>query len=223
MANKNVTLKDNDGNSCFPKTFDFNVFNSSNQSLDNLLANIDATKMNVFSQGAYDVNTCYDAGIYLIANGLNCPSGSQYGSLLVMPYRKPTGNTKTDYCVQIYVPNGDDSTEPNSMFYRTSLGDSWNAWQKVSCIHSVSVAGSDGFVRYSNGIQLVWGRTYGYNITVNYAAPFKDSSSYSCSGVSAGWTGSYGNYGMSNLKANSFYLNADKNATWLYLAIGFWK
>ena len=83
-------------------------------------------------QSAYDCNACYDEGVYLIANGLNCPSGSQYGSLFVMPYRKPTGNTKPDFCTQIYIPNGDDSTDPNSMFYRTSLGSSWNNWQKVA-------------------------------------------------------------------------------------------
>lgn len=83
-------------------------------------------------QSAYDCNACYDEGVYLIANGSNCPSGSQYGSLFVMPYRKPTGNTKPDYCTQIYLPNGDDSTAPNSMFYRTSLENSWNAWQEVA-------------------------------------------------------------------------------------------
>lgn len=88
-------------------------------------------------QSAYDCNTCYDEGVYLVANGSNCPSGSQYGSLFVMPYRKPTGNTKPDFCVQIYIPNGDDSTSPNSMFYRTSLADSWNSWKEVASISDV--------------------------------------------------------------------------------------
>lgn len=88
-------------------------------------------------QSAYDCNTCYDEGVYLVANGSNCPSGIQYGSLFVMPYRKPTGNTKPDYCVQIYLPNGDDSTHPNSMFYRTSLADSWNNWKEVASISDV--------------------------------------------------------------------------------------
>ena len=88
-------------------------------------------------QSAYNCNTCYDEGVYLIANGSNCPSGTQYGSLFVMPYRKPTGNTKPDFCVQIYLPNGDDSTHPNSMFYRTSLADSWNNWREVASISDV--------------------------------------------------------------------------------------
>lgn len=37
MANKNITLKDKNNNSLFPKTFDYNVFNDDNQSLDNVL------------------------------------------------------------------------------------------------------------------------------------------------------------------------------------------
>ena len=91
-----------------------------------------SNKFTNHSQGAYNCNTCYDEGVYLIAMGSNCPSGSQYGSLFVMPYRKPTGNIKPDYCTQIYIPNGDDPTAPNSMFYRTSLANSWNAWQEVA-------------------------------------------------------------------------------------------
>lgn len=111
-----------------------NVVMSQKATTDELNAIITAlsNKFTNHSQSAYDCNTCYDEGVYLIANGSNCPSGSQYGSLFVMPYRKPTGNTKPDYCTQIYLPNGDDSTDPNSMFYRTSLADSWNPWQKVA-------------------------------------------------------------------------------------------
>lgn len=37
MANKNGILKDDSGNSIFPKTYDYNVYNSSNISLDNIL------------------------------------------------------------------------------------------------------------------------------------------------------------------------------------------
>ena len=91
-----------------------------------------SNKFSNHAQSAYDCNTCYDEGVYLIANGSNCPSGSQYGSLFVMPYRKPTGNAKPDFAVQIFIPNGDDGSKPNSMFYRTSLTDSWNAWQEAA-------------------------------------------------------------------------------------------
>lgn len=84
------------------------------------------------SQGAYNCNTLYDGKVWLIAQGSNCPSGSQYGSLFMMPYRKASGNSKPDYGVQIFIPNGDDATKPNTMFYRTSLASSWNAWKEVA-------------------------------------------------------------------------------------------
>ena len=179
-------------------------------------------------QSAYDCNTCYDEGVYLVANGSNCPSGSPYGSLFVMPYRKPTGNTKPDFCTQIYIPNGDDSTSPNSMFYRTSLADSWNPWQTINnteVIGSYSFGGTDrtGYIRFMNGFQIVWGKAYNKNRNYTYAAPFAQDGSYSVAGVSAGWTGSYGNYGMSNLTANGFYLNSDKDYDWCYIAVGVWK
>lgn len=88
------------------------------------------------TQGRYDIDTCYDGKVWLVANGTHCPSGSQYGSLFMMPYRQASGNTSSDYGVQIFLPNGDDSTKPNSMFYRTSTKvnnvHTWNPWQEVS-------------------------------------------------------------------------------------------
>jgi hypothetical protein len=89
--------------------------------------------------------------------------------------------------------------------------------------YSLNESGYNGYIRYDNGLQIVWGRVTGYNKTFYYPASFKSNSSYAVSGVSEGWTGSYGNYGMSSLTTTSFYLNADKSANWDYLAIGFWK
>ena len=85
-----------------------------------------------WNRGAFDADELYNGGVFMIAQGTNVPSGSKYGSLLVMPYRQLTGNTKTDFGTQIFIPNGDDTTKPNSMFFRTSLGASWNAWQEVA-------------------------------------------------------------------------------------------
>ena len=79
--------------------------------------------------GAKDANTIYDASMLSLGGGSNLPTSSGYGSLLTMPYRKATGNTKPDFAVQIYIPNGDD-TKPY-LYYRTSLGNSWNAWRTV--------------------------------------------------------------------------------------------
>lgn len=207
-----------------------NVVMSQKATTDELNAIITAlsNKFTNHPQSAYDCNTCYDEGVYLVANGSNCPSGSPYGSLFVMPYRKPTGNTKPDFCVQIYLPNGDDSTHPNSMFYRTSLADSWNSWQTINnteVIGSYSFGGTDrtGYIRFMNGFQIVWGKAYYKNRNYSYAAPFAQDGSYSVAGVSAGWSGSYGNYGMSNLTANGFYLNSDKDYDWCYIAVGVWK
>ena len=81
--------------------------------------------------GNYNVNARFDAGYYGVRNGSNVPSHAGYGSLLVMPYRKMSGNTTPDFATQIFLPNGDESGYPNDMFFRTSLGSSWNAWQRV--------------------------------------------------------------------------------------------
>ena len=86
----------------------------------------------------YDINKAFDGKMYMVKNGASCPSGSQYGVVLGMPYRQMAGNSKTDFGAQIFLPNGDDSTHPNSMFYRTSLGDAWNAWQEVATTSYVS-------------------------------------------------------------------------------------
>lgn len=89
----------------------------------------------VYSLGGYDPDTLYNIGLYEItadAGGTNCPDGSNYGVLLVLPYRKPRGNTIVDFCCQIYLPNGDITTYPNTLFYRTGLKNSWNEWQKIT-------------------------------------------------------------------------------------------
>lgn len=109
-----------------------------------------------WNRGAFNADELYDGGVYMIAQGTNVPSGSKYGSLLVMPYRQLTGNTKTDFGTQIFIPNGDDSTNPNSMFFRTSLGASWNAWQEVATRANVyTKAEVDSLVGKSLGMKAV--------------------------------------------------------------------
>lgn len=41
MADINGIIQDKNSNSCYPKTFDYNVYNSNNQSLDNIIASMD--------------------------------------------------------------------------------------------------------------------------------------------------------------------------------------
>lgn len=83
------------------------------------------------SSDAYDCNTLYDAGLYLCnGSATNTPNDLKYGTLFVMPYRKPYGNASMGYCAQIFIPNGD--AVDTSMWYRTSLQNTWNEWKR-SC------------------------------------------------------------------------------------------
>ena len=89
------------------------------------------SKFDTYKPSSYDANVLYDAGLYLVSNGSNLPSSNQYGSLLTLPYSGLTGNTQTNYESQLYLPNGDDPTSSNSLFYRNSKLDTWNAWKEV--------------------------------------------------------------------------------------------
>ena len=90
-----------------------------------------------WTRGSINVNTCYDAKLQMVSSGSNVPSGSNYGVVLTMPYRKANGNSIPDFAGQIFIPNGDDATHPNSMFFRTSLASSWNSWQEVATVDYV--------------------------------------------------------------------------------------
>lgn len=96
------------------------------------------------ARSAYNVNSLYNAGIHMIAEGTNVPSGSNYGVCLTLPYRQLYGNSKPDFGAQIFLPNGDDGTKPNSLFFRTSLGDAWNAWQEVVTKGSLATVATSG-------------------------------------------------------------------------------
>lgn len=82
-----------------------------------------------YRYGSININTVYDLSYTAVQGGSNSPSAAQYGSLLTMSYRQPSGNSIPDYAVQIFIPNGDDSN-PN-MYFRTSLYTAWNAWRTV--------------------------------------------------------------------------------------------
>ena len=100
----------------------------------------DESNSNFFGwqRGALDANKLYDGGLYMVASGSNLPFGSAYAEILSLPYRKLTGNSKPDFGAQIALPNGDDSTKPNSMFFRTSLAGTWNPWQEVLTTSNLS-------------------------------------------------------------------------------------
>lgn len=84
-----------------------------------------------------DVNTLYNGGLYSTRVGKNCPGGSQYGVILTMPYRTPRDNSEPGFSGQIFIPNGDDMTKPDSMFYRTSMSGSWRNWKEVATVDQI--------------------------------------------------------------------------------------
>lgn len=93
----------------------------------------------------YDCNTLYDAGLYLCGGAsTNTPSDLTYGTLFVMPYRKPYGNYGPDYCTQIFIPNGDVSDK--SLWYRTSLQNTWNEWKRSCDGGNADYAGNSGAI-----------------------------------------------------------------------------
>lgn len=129
------------------------------QNIELLLSN----KMIIKHVDELDCNNIFDTGIYQISRGKNAPSKvAQYGVLLVMSYRKSSGNTTTDFVVQIFLPNGDDPNYPNSMFYRTSIKEGWNEWQEVSTYNKTPIGGGiefqivDGKLQYRYDTE-VWG------------------------------------------------------------------
>jgi len=116
--------------------------------------------MAVFPQGGHNADTCYDAGLYMMKEGAGVPTGSQYGSLLTLPYRGVRGNNIPDFGVQIFIPNGDDATHPDSMFFRTSESGAWHPWNEVSKVgHSHS--------NYVPTARTVNGKALSSNITLS--------------------------------------------------------
>ena len=91
--------------------------------------NSTSAKFNFFPKDAYNANSCYIHGLYQIAKGSNCPSGSQYGVLLQLPYKEVTNAPQ--YSGQIFLPNGDDNKYTDTMFFRTANDTTWRDWQKV--------------------------------------------------------------------------------------------
>ena len=71
-------------------------------------------------------------GFYQVSVGVNSPT--QYGCMIVIPYRGAFGNTSPDFAAQLFFPNGDDAEHPNAAWYRTSNRNYWNAWQKFQIV-----------------------------------------------------------------------------------------
>ena len=103
----------------------------------------------------YNANEIYDTNIASIRDGANLPSTSQYGVLLNMPYRQQKNNSIPDFSAQIFLPNGDDGTTANNMYFRTSVSNSWNSWQEVAKKSEIPIVSTgSGIVTRTGGANL---------------------------------------------------------------------
>lgn len=75
-----------------------------------------------------ELDALFDLGVHRYAGGSGGPFNIGYGIVLTIPYRKGTGNTKTDYTVQFFLPNGDDEKYRYTVFFRTSISSAWRKW-----------------------------------------------------------------------------------------------
>lgn len=114
---------------------------------------------------AVDGDTDYQASIIYNQNKTNYPTS--YGSGIVLPYRKPDLNTKSDYANQIYIPTGDTGTYGNTPFFRTSIANEWNAWQMFAHAPAKAAVGSGTKPVYIDQAGLINACTYNLNATIN--------------------------------------------------------
>lgn len=76
-------------------------------------------------------DVAYDFGFGKVSQGSGSPTGTGYSQFLTLSYRHNVGNTIPDFAWQIFAPNGDDPTNPDDIFVRTSLATTWRAWHKL--------------------------------------------------------------------------------------------
>lgn len=141
--------------------------------------------------GSYSANSTYDFYYTGVQKGDGLPSTSPYGSLLTLPYRKAFGNTIPDFAAQIFIPNGDDSSP--YLFFRTSLGASWNEWKSVVSLNSKGIA--DMPIKVYNDNFIVESRSGNSYISyngINSSVYFGDIGFHKDSGLASIWTSKTG-------------------------------
>ena len=206
--------------------------------------------INCVEGGAYNIDTIYDSELVSIKGGSNCPSGHQYGVAMTFPYRKIKGNTIPDYSGQIFFPNGDDNTKPDSMFYRTANGSTWRNWNEVSTIVERGGNSNGVYIKYGDGTMIC--RNFKFvgknnqSFTTAYGSVFYNNSSliwtYPVAFVSEprvtatayfqGGLGGFSFSGQPTTTSCSGYLYHFTSYSWgtsqdrvgcEYIAIGYWK
>ena len=247
MANKDVTLKDEEDNDIYPVTKIGNIYDNNSNNLNDILALV--VKMLTSSSGTaneiltfLNSNTAKSSGVKIENQQIVKPADSvmwwqgrdnallrqlEYlGFCALMSLKTTNGDwslgTYSDDTLNInYTPdtdhtNGTNNTRKKHVFGKYETGNGY-----VLTEYACSKSGN-GYFKFNNGLIVQWGRTASTNnTTISYPTSFSSATSYSCAGTSNGWSGSYGNYGMSNLSKTGFYYNADKSYVWLWVAIGY--
>lgn len=161
MANKNVTLKDKDNNSLFPKTFDYNVFNGDNESMDNVLAS--KLEYTEDTTGGTDPSPLVDyynkaQTDALLNQRANVGLSNVTPTLTSSSYTNPnTGSSGTKYNGFHYVIESWKATD-NSMWYR-KYNDGWK-----ECGGNIN--GSGSFGDYTTNFPTTF-LTSNYTLVVN--------------------------------------------------------
>lgn len=92
--------------------------------------NIDAALLHRGTVGNLD--SLYNAGLYRYANDNSKATTPfqkfNFGQVLVIPYRKGSGNTKTDYTVQLFFGDADVAGYGGQIYYRFGFSNGWGNW-----------------------------------------------------------------------------------------------
>ena len=92
--------------------------------------NIDAALLHRGTVGNLD--TLYNAGLYRYANDNSKATTPfekfNFGQVLVIPYRKGSGNTKTDFVVQMFFGDVEVAGYGGQIYYRFSYSSGWGNW-----------------------------------------------------------------------------------------------
>lgn len=128
-----------------------------------------------------DLNTLYDAGFYSSPGGgaTNYPAnGNKYAAMLVVPYRKPSGNTTPDYAFQI----GNFTQANDRLWYRTSNSTTWRDWRNVVNIAANTAVGGTTTPVYVDAHGTVTALSYTIAKSVPSNAVFTDTDTKNTAG-----------------------------------------
>ena len=121
-----------------------------------------------------NINTLYDSGFYSGPGGsaTNYPAnGTTYATIITAAYRKPSGNTKTDYAFQI----GDFTGNKSTLWFRTSNASAWSAWQNFVHITANTAVGGPSTPVYVDADGKVTALNYTIETSVPSNAVFTDT------------------------------------------------